>query len=47
MCKHCDIDLDNVVEQTVPPLDLNAIASFRAAVKKHARKAVAIYRLSA
>ena len=25
MCKHCDIDLDNVLEQMVPPLDLGCI----------------------
>ena len=39
MCKHCDIDLDSVLEQTAPPLDLVSISAFQTAIKKHAKKA--------
>ena len=37
--RHCDQDLDNVLEETVPPLDLNRIAAFRSSIRKYAKKA--------
>ena len=45
MCKHCDLDLESVVEQTVPPIDLTRAAVFRTLLQKHAKKARAFHGL--
>ena len=37
--KHCDQDLDNVLDQSVPPFDLNMVAPFRTVLRKRAKQA--------
>ena len=39
MLRHCDCEMDALLVESVPPIDLQNISVFRAALAKHARKA--------
>lgn len=37
--KHCDAELTTMLEDAVPPVDLDRVGAFRAAVQKFTKKA--------
>ena len=40
--RHCDHDLDHVLETSAPPLDLASLAIFRTSIAKHRKKVVCL-----
>ena len=39
MLRHCDSELDALLTESVPPIDLERISAFRGVLAKHKRKA--------
>ena len=39
MFRHCDCDLQALVDSTVPPVDLDKVGAFRYAVQKYQKQA--------
>ena len=38
MLRHCDSELDAILNDTVPPCDLEKISAFRAVLSKHKKE---------
>ena len=41
--KHADAELTAMLEETVPPVDLSRIGSFRAVIQKYQKQARGVY----
>lgn len=39
MCRHADAELDLLLTEAVPPVDLSRVGVFRAPMSKHAKQA--------